>query len=369
MAAGMTPTRPPGLSAAQWNALLQALAFDRSRRTPSVTQFLDTFIPERSAALKSNKRAGQSGWRLTAAVFALLAAGIGWWAWTGQRASNPDAFADCDTCPMLVPIPTGSITIGSPIAELHRRDFEGPAYEFTLVQALAFGEAEVTVGQYRSFVDQTGLDIDPGCRTVESGWEVDPRLSWVNPGFTQSEDHPVTCVSWQDAQRYTQWLSQISGADYRLPTEAEWEYSARAGVASAQGWPAETDACRYANLADASLVERYPDFTVFRCDDGYAYTAPIKRNRANQFGLFDTQGNVFEWTEDCWFPNYLGADPNGQPRSSANCTARVLRGGSYHSAPSEQRLAYRNRFEPDYRANTFGFRVVRTQDRGTQDAE
>jgi formylglycine-generating enzyme required for sulfatase activity len=170
----------------------------------------------------------------------------------------------------------------------------------------------------------------------------------------------VACTSWNDAVAFAQWLSQKSGQAYRLPSASEWEYAARAGADSRQPWaPDASGACSDANVADQSAAQRFPGWITFPCSDGYVNTAPVGSFRANAFGLNDLLGNVFEWVEDCWHPNYSGAPTDGSARRDGDCTEHELRGGSWFSSPRFVDASYRNRFETDYRSSAVGFRLVR----------
>ena len=189
-----------------------------------------------------------------------------------------------------------------------------------------------------------------------------PDNNWENPGFAQSGSHPVTCASWNDAKAYAAWLTSKTGHHYRLPSASEWEYAARAGGAAVQPWPDAATACAGANVADQSAVRRFPGWAAFACDDGYVFTAPVGTFRPNTFGLNDMLGNVFQWTEDCWNPDYAGAPADGSARTSGDCSERELRGGSWFSNPAYVRANYRNHFGADYRTSTVGIRLVRDLD-------
>ena len=185
-------------------------------------------------------------------------------------------------------------------------------------------------------MEETGYSTGDTCYTYESdGFFGDPewkeRLGrgWKNPGFghEQDETEPVVCVSWDDAQAYVRWLSEETGEAYRLLSEAEWEYVARAGTTTARYWgESEAGQCRYANGADAGTGFEW----AVSCHDGHARTAPVGRYEANAFGLYDVLGNVLEWTADCWNESYAGAPSNGGAWESGECTRRVLRGGSWN---------------------------------------
>ncbi len=217
----------------------------------------------------------------------------------------------------------------------------------------------VTVDEFRAFIAATGRDMK-GCDTYDGQWKHQPANSWQNPGFDQTGAHPVTCASWNDARAYAQWLSSKTGQRYRLPSSSEWEYAARAGGNKAQPWnPNGSDACLNANVADLSAARRYPGWVAFACNDGYVYTAPVGSFKASAFGLNDMLGNVFQWTEDCWNANYIGAPIDGSARTDGNCAERELRGGSWFSSPDFVRADYRNHFPADYRTSSVGIRLVR----------
>ena len=194
--------------------------------------------------------------------------------------------------------------------------------------------------------------------------------SWRNPNKHQKnrEDHPVACVSWNDAQAYVDWLSEETGERYRLPMEAEWEYAARAGTPSARYWGEDpNEACRYANVYDrgseAALKREYTiTWKPHECEDGFKKTAPAGSLEPNPFGLYDMLGNVWEWVQDCWHDNYQGDgrpdDGSAWEAESGQCVLRVVRGGSWFSHPRWVRSATRGRLTPDLRYNDVGFRLA-----------
>lgn len=184
-------------------------------------------------------------------------------------------------------------------------------------------------------------------------------------GFRRPEETPSSCVSWDDAQAYVAWLSAKTGHVYRLPTEAEWEYAARAGTTTARyGSDNPAELCRYTNVGDLDYSEKHPgdsDSTVNRaCRDGYAFTSPVGSFPPNQFGLYDMLGDVMDWTEDCWNANYSGAPTDGTAWQSGDCGRRVVRGGSWDAGLSVSRSAMRRGVPTSTRITSFGFRVART---------
>ena len=263
----------------------------------------------------------------------------------------------------MVVVPAGSYQMGSPASELSRHENEGPVHEVTIAAPFAIGVYEVTVAEFGRFVGETGYSAGSSCWTYENGeWDSRAGRGWRNPGFGQSGRHPVTCASWDDAQAYAAWLLQETGEEYRLPSESEWEYAARAGTSTARPWEeGESSQCRHANGADASATDRYSSsLSPVACRDGHVHTAPVGSFAANGWGLHDMLGNVWEWTEDCWNDSYAGAPLDGSVWEYGNCAERVLRGGSWLDVPSLLRAAYRLRITSGNRGNYFGFRVART---------
>ena len=203
---------------------------------------------------------------------------------------------------------------------------ERPVRRVRLSGSIAMGKYEVTFEEYARFALVTGV-----ARPDDKGWGAGSR--------------PVMNVSWDDARAYAEWLSQETGKTYRLPSEAEWEYAARAGTKTRYSWG---DDIGY-NRAN--------------CDGcGSAWdnkqTAPVGSFSASAFGLHDMHGNVWEWLEDCWHGDYQGAPANGRARTSGDCEYRVLRGGSWNDGPGPLRSANRGWSWPSYRFDIYGFRLV-----------
>ena len=170
-------------------------------------------------------------------------------------------------------------------------------------QPFAVGKYEVTRGQFAAFVQATGHDTSKGCWEWTGEWKQNASNSWRSPGFGQTDRDPVVCVSWEDAKTYVAWLSERTGHQYRLPSEAEWEFAARAKTTTMRPWGDDRDnkaGCAYANGADLTAKEKFSDWRTMDCRDGQVYTAPVGSYSANGFGLHDMIGNAWEWVEDAW---------------------------------------------------------------------
>jgi formylglycine-generating enzyme required for sulfatase activity len=292
-----------------------------------------------------------------------------------ERAQVPapgTQFRDCSNgCPEMVMLPQGSFVMGAAPGEEERENvmdyFRGhsvPQHSVTMQHSFAIAKFDVTRDEYAQFVAETNRPEPDSCYGPnESGGESDKKgANWHSPGFPQTGKDPVVCVNWDDAQAYAAWLSAKTGHLYRLPTESEWEYAARAGTTTARyGSDNPAELCRYINHADLDFSDRHPaESDVNReCRDGYAFTSPVGSFPPNQFGLYDMLGNVWQWTEDCWNENYNGAPSDGTSWQNGNCGRRVVRGGAYSNIPGLVRAAVRNRPKSSGRDHSGGFRVAR----------
>ncbi len=272
-------------------------------------------------------------------------------------------FRDCPNCPEMVVIPSGSFNMGSPDSEDGRADDEGPVLSVN-ISAFALGKTEITRGQFAAFVNATNYSTGDKCWTLENGkYEERSGRNWREPGYPQEDNHPVVCIDWNDAKAYAVWMSQKTGKQYRLPTEAEWEYAARGNTKTARYWGDNPDeACAYSNGADMTAqakIDGATSWSTVHCTDHFAYTAPAGSFKPNAFGLYDMLGNVWEWTEDSYHDSYNGAPTDGSAWQGGDAK-RVLRGGSWNNSPRNVRAAVRNMDKPDLRFSIFGFRVVRS---------
>jgi formylglycine-generating enzyme required for sulfatase activity len=265
----------------------------------------------------------------------------------------------------MVVVPSGTFTIGSPEDEPGRAPDEAPRKR-VVVRRFALARYEVTLDEYDRFRTATKRPTTGGCiadRARRGTWEPDPRATTDDPGFPQAPGHPVVCVSWDDAQAYVDWLNAQSGGGFRLPTEAEWEYAARAGSSEAHPWGSRLDSgCDYANVLDLTADARYPQFRGAECVDGVVNTAPVGSFAPNAFGLHDMIGNVGEWVADCATDSYASLGTDGTS-TGGDCARRVVRGGSWGSLPKDVRVANRMRYPRTSRDDSLGFRVARTLER------
>ena len=270
-------------------------------------------------------------------------------------------FSDCPSCPKMAVIPSGSFYMGSPAAEIGRKKDEDPVHQVSIA-SFALGKTEITRGQFAQFVKETAYSTGNRCWTIEDGKYQERNGNWQKFGYLQDDKHPVVCINWHDAVAYAKWLTRKTGKQYRLPTEAEWEYAARGKTSTARYWgESSDDACKYANVGDKTTKEQIKaaaSWKVHNCKDGFAYTAPVGSFKANAFGLNDMLGNVWEWVEDSYHDNYQGAPVDGSAWKGDD-KKRVLRGGSWYDAPRFVRAAGRDKAVPASRYDNIGFRVAR----------
>ena len=252
---------------------------------------------------------------------------------TGDARKRGDTFKDCDPCPEMVIVPPGIFRMG----DLHGVGYfsEMPIRAIHIGHAFAVGKFEVTFDEWAACVSDDGCN---GYRPDDLGWG--------------RGDRPVVHVSWHDAKTYVRWLSRKTGKTYRLLSEAEWEYAARAGTRTMFSW-GDWVGSGYANCAGCGSA----------WDD--ELTAPVGSFAPNGFGLYDMHGNVYEWVEDCWHSGYEGAPSDGSAWTSGGlCQVRILRGGSYNDTPILVRSANRDGNLANDRYNLFsGIRVARALSR------
>ena len=295
-------------------------------------------------------------------------------AWAQQPAAAPAVTPDCTGCPELALVPPGRFMLGSaPDApELDAATGEAPAIAIAMTRPFFVASREVTVAEFRRFVEATGAEPAPGCRIWLGGqWVREANRSWRDPGLPlpPRDDEPVVCVNWDDARAYAEWLSKESGKRYRLPSEAEWEYVARGGTSFPRFW-GERDsaedvplslACDYANVYDVSAVEahRLP-WPNARCNDRAPALAPAAQYKPNAFGVFDIIGNAREWVMDCYTASYEGRPEDARAWTwQGGCELKSVRGGSWASRPRDARAGAHGAEPTAHRQSDLGFRVVR----------
>ena len=284
--------------------------------------------------------------------------------------SDIDDPNDPDFLPEMMKVAAGSFQMGSPANEAGGKDDE--RLHTVNVPAFLMGKNEVTVHEFRRFVEATDYITDAerdaggmvGCDILNNErafFTASAGISWRNPGFRQNEQYPVVCISWFDATAYAEWLSSVTGHSYTLPTEAQWEYAARAGSSSAYFFGDDgQDLCRWANIADRDLRSDNPVLSTVDCSDGYITAAPIGEYEPNPLGLLDVIGNVYEWTCSRYEHDYNGSESLCAEVLDAD-SQWVLRGGGWSSDASASRIAGRDPQLPFSRYSDSGFRLVRTQ--------
>jgi len=283
-----------------------------------------------------------------------------------------DRFLDlAGNAPALVVIPTGEFVMGSPADETGHADNEEPQRRVRIATGFALGQSEVTVGQFREFVRASRYVTDAekiGTSAVyeESTGRIGERrgITWQNDyaGERAGEDLPVINVSWNDANAYLAWLSDRTGKHYRLPSEAEFEYALRSGSSTRYPWGDANPDKKVGNFTgegDRSPSKRSWSSAFPRYSDGFWGPAPVKSFPPDAFGLYDMEGNVSEWVEDCWHDNYVRAPRDSSAWVNPGCERRVVRGGSWGSDPDQVRSAFRIAAASDTRSARVGFRVAR----------
>jgi formylglycine-generating enzyme required for sulfatase activity len=269
----------------------------------------------------------------------------------------------------LVLIKPGEFVMGSPETDKDARDDEKPQHRVRITRPFYLGVTEVTRGQFRVFVDETGYKTQAERDGKGTGWnEANARLeqnshySWRNTGFQQTEKHPVVNVSWNDAVAFTEWMSQKDGQTYRLPTEAEWEIACRAGTTTRYSCGDDPEGlAEVGNVADALAKKKFPDWPTVSAADGFLYTAPVGRYRPNAWGLYDMHGNVLEWCSDWYAADYYQNSPTEDPVGPRQGASRVIRGGCFFYYPQNCRSAFRGGYSPSDRHYLIGFRLARAQ--------
>ena len=276
-----------------------------------------------------------------------------------ERALKPgNSFKECDNCSEMMVVPAGSLMMGSPDAEPGRRRIEGPVRKVEFRKPFAAGRYAITRDEFSVFVTATGHRYGESCHVpVGDKWMDKSKHTFLSPpGFIQDGRHPAVCVSWSDAVAYARWLSAQTGKAYRLFTEAEREYIARAGTATPYWWGVSVNykLANYDTRRDA--VRPSPELPPGCPREG---TSPVGCFAPNPWGFFQVHGNVAEWTQDCWNRDYKGAPIDGSAALTGDCSRRVLRGGAWNYWPEDIRAAYREAAPAEHRYFHVGFRMAR----------
>ncbi len=270
-------------------------------------------------------------------------------------------FKDHEHGPEMVVVPAGSFTMGSPESEPERENWqkgtESPQHKVTIAQPFAVSRHAITRGQFAAFINNTSYKMDGGAHVwTGSEWKNDLNASWASPGFAQNDSHPVVCVSWDDAKAYVDWLSKRTGNPYRLLSEAEWEYVARAGRTTPFWWGSSITPKQANYNGNADPFKGGGSKGEYR-----KRTVPVDNFEPNPWGLYQVHGNVWEWCEDAWHDNYNGAPDDGSAWIAGGDTSRrVVRGGSWLDIPRLLRSADRGWDSTVDRGNFQGFRLART---------
>jgi formylglycine-generating enzyme required for sulfatase activity len=292
------------------------------------------------------------------------------------HSKHPQTFRDCVGCAEMVFIPGGSFTMGSAADDPTADALEQPSHQVR-VRSFAAGKFDVSVAEWRKFARATKRPTASGCQWTGKDGPDAEKASWEDLGFPQTPQDPVVCVSWGDAKDYAGWLSNKTGKRYRLLSEAEWEYASRAGVRSAYRWKPGTSH----EFANHGTEECCGGLAKGR--DKWVNTSPGGAFPPNGFGLYDMNGNVMQWVEDCFAPTYSdtprdgAADVKSVPinttgdlkdlNGTMTCDYRVLRGGDWAQQARWIRSAARSFAPPpgpgprlnNYRSGGVGFRVAR----------
>lgn len=266
--------------------------------------------------------------------------------------------------------------MGCSLGDDQCKAYEKPMHSVT-VAPFAISVTEVTVGQFDEFVSSTDYTTDAekaaggveGCfvwsddggisrSAARWSWETDKN--WRDPGYRQSDNYPASCISWNDATNYANWLAAETGRAYALPTEAQWEMAARAESTGPFGASSSSQGlCAYANVADKSQSSTGSRWNNrINCTDYRWFSAPVASYKANDYGLFDMQGNTWEWVADIWADDFSSTPVNGSANTEGEGTERVLRGGGWDSDAEKSRLSSRSKANSTGRAAMTGFRLV-----------
>lgn len=263
---------------------------------------------------------------------------------SADNAMKPGSvFRDCKICPEMVVLPAGTFIMGTPDEELGRQPDEGPRHPVTFKKDFAISKFQVLAGEWDAYARITGITLPDG--DTRPGREC--RAG--KPRYPQGPTQPAVCINYEEAKKYTEWLSRKTGKRYRLLSEAEREYAARAG--SYEAFPFPFDAPGEYRITQHA--------NTFGPEDGFDYTSPAGSFPPNAFGLYDMHGNVYEWVADCRHRNYEGAPADGSAWMDDKCEFHHIRGNDWMEPPIFSRSGNRNATNPENRGDWLSFRVAR----------
>jgi formylglycine-generating enzyme required for sulfatase activity len=274
-------------------------------------------------------------------------------------------FKDCDVCPEMISIPAGEFIMGAANDDFDHKssasDYanEIPRHRMS-IKPFGIAKFNITRKQFEIFSKETNFS-GQGC-SIYNGryWWKNLDADWEHPGFPQTDNDPVVCISWNDAQLFITWLNSklpnLKTEKYRLPTEAEWEYAARAGTITSTYWGGNgSQQCKYENTRDISAHNLNPAIPYINCDDGYVETSPVGSFRTNPWGLYDMLGNAYQWMSDCFHYTY-STDP--EDFHFTDCSMKMIRGASWATIPAGVHTANRLAYKTNKRDSTVGFRIA-----------
>ena len=278
-----------------------------------------------------------------------------------KQAVGPHAgeFTEDTTGIQFIAVNGGCFSMGDTFGDGEKD--ERPVHK-TCISDFAISKYDITVGQFRRFAESAGYrteaEKEGGCFVFNgTDWTKQAGNNWRSPSFTQNDRHPVSCVNWNDAQAFVNWMNTLGSRRYRLPREAEWEYAARSGGKKERfaGFNDKHQLYKYANFCDSNCDARWK---TTEQNDRYNGTSPVGSYLPNSLGLYDMTGNLWQWVEDWYSESYYGISPKDNPGGPRSGTDRAVRGGSWLSEPADVRAADRNNCAPDYSAFDIGFRLV-----------
>ena len=281
---------------------------------------------------------------------------------------------DCEQCPEMVEIPAGTAIVGASANDKFSNADELPERKVLIKEPFAVSRYEITRDQYEAFVSATHRAIGGDCLTDRrklGDWQYDAVTTLRDPGFAQAGNHPVACVNWDEAQAYIAWLNSKTQGGYRLLTEVEWEYVARAGATQNFAYPWGNDparGCPFANAFDQTALQKYQGidtsgykvYDPMACSDGLLNTSPVGSLQPNAFGVHDIIGNVAEWVEDCYSATRENVSESGAPPVETACAKRLAKGGSWGTLAHNVRIAERLPYAGTHRDDSIGIRVAKT---------